>query len=62
MKNKDIEKVIENLLGKKNTIEQELKEMNAPRSNTALILTARRDTIEDVFEALMEVYETNEEQ
>lgn len=62
MKDKDIKKVIENLLEKKYTIEQELKEMSTHGSMIALILTTRRDTIQDVIDAFMEVYEINEEQ
>lgn len=58
----NIKKVIENLLEKRYTIERELKEISTSESKIALILTARRDTIQDVIDALMEVYETDEEQ
>ena len=58
----NIKRIIEILLDKKYTIERELKEISTPESKTALILTARRDTIQDVIDTLMEVYEINEEQ
>lgn len=58
----NIKRIIEILLDKKYTIERELKEISTSESKTALILTARRDTIQDVIDALMEVYEINEEQ
>ena len=58
----NIKRIIEILLDKKYTIERELKEISTSESKTALILTARRDTIQDVIDTLMEVYEINEEQ
>lgn len=58
----NIKRIIEILLDKKYTLERELKEISTSESKTALILTARRDTIQDVIDALMEVYEINEEQ
>lgn len=58
----NMKRIIEILLDKKYTIERELKEISTSESKTALILTARRDTIQDVIDALMEVYEINEEQ
>lgn len=58
----NIKRIIEILLDKKYTIERELKEISTSESKTALILTTRRDTIQDVIDALMEVYEINEEQ
>lgn len=59
---KNIKRIIEILLDKKYTIERELKEISTSESKTALILTARRDTIQDIIDALMEVYEIDEEQ
>lgn len=58
----NIKRIIEILLDKKYTIERELKEISTSESKTALILTARRDTIQDIIDALMEVYEIDEEQ
>lgn len=58
----NIQRIIEILLDKKYTIERELKETSTSESKTTLILTARRDTIQDVIDALMEVYEIDEEQ